>query len=112
MGDTDAKNLFAKKKEELAKEKQMMEEKVESEKSKRLQLQEELCHSKLILNETTLHQQFLQNQLNVTQTELRKIHEENKSLLLTNKRLSSAVVEQGSVNKKKRQDIPSLSRQQ
>ena len=87
-----------------------MEEKVQSEHLKQLQLGEELSHSKLVL---TLHHQFqnqqLVCQLNITQTELKKAHEEKKALLLSNKRLSSAIAEQGSAAKKKRQDITLLT---
>ena len=110
------KKELAKEKKEFATEKKVMEEKVQSEHLKRLQLEEELSHSKLVLKETTLHHQFqnqqLVCQLNTTQTELKKAHEENKALLLSNKRLSFAIAEQGSAAKKKRQDITLLTRQQ
>ena len=90
-----------------------MEEKIQSEHLKRLQLEEEPSHSKLVLKETTLHHQFQNQQLvchlNKTQTELKKAHKENKFFLLSNKNLASVVVEQA---KKKRQDIKLSSRQQ
>lgn len=59
--------------------------KFESEHSRRLQLEKELCHSKLVLKETTLHQQFIQCQLNKTQAELKNVNEVNKTLLSSNK---------------------------
>ena len=99
------------KEKEIAKEKTITEEKIQAEHSKRLRLEEELTHSKLVLKETNLHHQFIQSQLNSAQAEL-KTQEENKALVQSNKRLSCAVAEQGSVNKKKRQDYTLLSRQQ
>ena len=69
-----------------------------------------MCSSKVILKETQLQQQCLQQVLNQTQAELMKVSKDNKALLSSHKRLSSVI--SGSANKRQHQDISLLSCQQ
>ena len=83
-----------------------------SEHTKRLKLEKEVQISKEAVKKEVLGRRKVQNELAATKDELRTVRKLNDQLTKCNKRLSYAVISQDKLQRRKRRDISTLSRQQ